>query len=88
MLLFSSYDQLTDVVCVSEVGFFIDLNVVVIMSTRRLTPAWQIVIWHWRRRSPASTTVAGAVRVEKRTDWSRCRRWDTKQEAEAIVGQC
>jgi hypothetical protein len=25
--------------------------------------------------------------VEKRTDWSRCRRWDKKQEAEAVVGQ-
>ena len=44
MLLLNSYDQLIDVVCVSEVGFFIDLNVVVIMATRRLTPAGQIVI--------------------------------------------
>jgi hypothetical protein len=43
MLVFSSYDQLTDVVCVSEVGLFVDLNIVVIMATRRLTPAGQIV---------------------------------------------
>jgi hypothetical protein len=46
MLVFSSYDQLTNVVCVSEVGLFVDLNIVVIMATRRLMPAGQIVNRH------------------------------------------
>jgi hypothetical protein len=32
-------------------------------------------------------TVAGAVRVDKRTDWSRYRWWDKKQEAKAVVGR-
>jgi hypothetical protein len=41
----------------------------------------------WRRRSPSHITVAGAVRVDKRTDWSRYRWWDRTQEAKAGVGR-